>query len=458
MPVETTSSEYDLREPEWQRCRDTYDGQQAVMERGTEYVSQLDTQSPAQYAEYLKRGLFFNGMARTVQGMVGASFRRPPSIEAGAAADLLADVTLTNLPFESIAKDAMREVLEVGRYGLLCDYSDEEGRPYLSPYTAENIINWRIERLGGRSVVTMVVLREAGQVPDPTDAYKLEVQERIRVLSLDDGFYTVRVYVKIKTSTNRERYVQVEELRPTIQGQALEYIPFICCNANTVGMTTERPPLLDLVNVNLHHWRLSCDYNHGLHYTGLPTPVAAGFPKSNEGYRIGPGTAWWSESHDAKASFLEFKGEGLGTMRDALAEDEAKMAALGGRMLEKPKHAAEAAAAIRLRTAGDQATLAGITEALDRGLTQAVGLLNAWMGVMPEGVEVILNKDFFGETMSADEAVKLMQIVQAGYMTVDNLMFLYDRGELLRPGVEPQEERELIELQQSIQSVMQAEG
>ena len=221
MPVETTSSEYDLREPEWQRCRDTYDGQQAVMERGTEYVSQLDTQSPAQYAEYLKRGLFFNGMARTVQGMVGASFRRPPSIEAGAAADLLADVTLTNLPFESIAKDAMREVLEVGRYGLLCDYSDEEGRPYLSPYTAENIINWRIERLGGRSVVTMVVLRELGHVPDPTDAYKMEVQERIRVLSLDDGFYTVRVYVKIKNSTNRERYVLVEELRPTIQGQAL---------------------------------------------------------------------------------------------------------------------------------------------------------------------------------------------------------------------------------------------
>jgi len=37
-------------------------------------------------------------------------------------------------------------------------------------------------------------------------------------------------------------------------------------------------------------------------------------------------------------------------------------------------------------------------------------------------------------------------------------MFLYDRGELLRPGVEPQDERELIELQQSIQAVTQAEG
>ena len=229
-------------------------------------------------------------------------------------------------------------------------------------------------------------------------------------------------------------------------------------NANTVGLDTDRPPLLDLVDVNIHHWRLSCDYIHGLHYTGLPTPIAAGFPKSNDGYRIGPGAAWWAESADAKASFLEFKGEGLGAMRDALSEDEAKMAALGGRRLEKPKHAAEAAAAIRLRTAGDQATLASITESLDRGLTQALGLLNLWLGVIPDGVEVLLNKDFFGEQMSADEAVKLMQITQQGYMSVDNLMFLYDRGELLRPGVEPQDERELIELQQSIQAVTQAEG
>jgi hypothetical protein len=60
--------------------------------------------------------------------------------------------------------------------------------------------------------------------------------------------------------------------------------------------------------------------------------------------------------------------------------------------------------------------------------------------------------------MSADEAVKLMQIVQAGYMTVDNLLFLYDKGELLRPNTDPTEEKEMIELQNSIQSVMNAEG
>jgi hypothetical protein len=195
-----------------------------------------------------------------------------------------------------------------------------------------------------------------------------------------------------------------------------------------------------------------------LHYTGLPTAIAAGFPKSNEGYRIGAGAAWWSEDSDAKASFLEFKGEGLGAMQKALEEDEAKMAALGGRLLEKQKTQAEAADTVRLRTAGDQATLAGLTETLDRGLTQALGLLNAWLGSPTEDAEVILNNDFFSDQMSADEAVKLMQIVQAGYMTVDNLLFLYDKGELLRPNTDPTEEKEMIELQNSIQSVMNAEG
>jgi hypothetical protein len=78
-----------------------------------------------------------------------------------------------------------------------------------------------------------------------------------------------------------------------------------------------------------------------------------------------------------------------------MEEDESKMASLGGRLLEKQKHQAEAAAAIRLRTAGDQATLAGITETLDRGLTQAVALLAAWQGATSEDIVVILNDDFF---------------------------------------------------------------
>ena len=111
-----------------------------------------------------------------------------------------------------------------------------------------------------------------------------------------------------------------------------------------------------------------------------------------------------------------------------------------------------------LRTAGDQATLAGITETLDRGLSQAIGLLNVWLGNPTSEGEIILNNDFFSDQMGAEEAEKLMHIVQAGYMTVDNLLFLYERGELLRPNTDPTEEKEILELQNSIDSVLRAEG
>lgn len=458
MPVDSTSPEYEDASHQWQKCRDAYAGQEAVIASGQEYVAPLDGQTATEYVNYLKRGLYYNATARTVQGMVGACFRREPTIESGIVDPFMADVTLTDVSIQGLAKEAMREVLTVGRYGLLCDYSEDEQRPYLVPYLAENIINSRVERIGGRSVITMVALAEMAHVTDPDDPYQTIPQQRIRVLKIENGVYVVCVYVKVKGASDREDWILVEELVPTVSGSPLEYIPFVCINSNSIGMEIEKPPLLDIVDVNLHHWRISCDYNHGLHYTGLPTPVVAGFPKSNEGYRIGSGVAWWSESPDAKASYLEFKGEGLGAMQTAMEEDESKMASLGGRLLEKQKHQAEAAAAIRLRTAGDQATLAGITETLDRGLTQAVALLAAWQGATSEDIVVILNDDFFAETMSADEAVKLMQIVQAGYMTVDNLLFLYDRGELLRPNTDPTVEKEMIELQNSIQSVMQAEG
>ena len=59
--------------------------------------------------------------------------------------------------------------------------------------------------------------------------------------------------------------------------------------------------------------------------------------------------------------------------------------------------------------------------------------------------------------MLGDEAVELMQIALQGYISIENMMFPYDRSELLRPGIEPQEERELIVIQQWAQRV-KAEG
>ena len=60
------------------------------------------------------------------------------------------------------AKNALTEVISVGRAGTLVDWeSESENRVYGSTYAAEDILNWRVERIDGRTMPTLVVLHES---------------------------------------------------------------------------------------------------------------------------------------------------------------------------------------------------------------------------------------------------------------------------------------------------------
>ena len=115
MPVNSFATSYEDAQLQWQKCRDAYAGQEALIANSTDYVPALDGQSPSEYMNYVRRALYFNATAKTVQGMIGSCFRRPPTIVAGNAEQLLSDVTLTDLSFEGLSKEAMREVLITGR-------------------------------------------------------------------------------------------------------------------------------------------------------------------------------------------------------------------------------------------------------------------------------------------------------------------------------------------------------
>src|SRR6185436_9588518 len=52
--------------------------------------------------------------------------------------------------------------VSVVRAGSLIDWSEDETRAYVSVYSAEQILNWRVGRVGGRMVPVMVALREVG--------------------------------------------------------------------------------------------------------------------------------------------------------------------------------------------------------------------------------------------------------------------------------------------------------
>src|SRR5688572_12991657 len=108
-----------------------------------------------------------------------------------ALAEFNNDADMLGTPLLSYAKRVVSEVISVGRAGTLIDWeSDVENRVYATLYVAENILNWRVERINGRNIPTMVVLYEGSAVPDGKDGadpFLTTTKEQIRVLRLVRG-------------------------------------------------------------------------------------------------------------------------------------------------------------------------------------------------------------------------------------------------------------------------------
>lgn len=64
------------------------------------------------------------------------------------------------------AQSVLESVLEVAREGLYVDYSADMKGAIILNYRAEDIINWRTERINGRDKLVLVVLRECVEEPD----------------------------------------------------------------------------------------------------------------------------------------------------------------------------------------------------------------------------------------------------------------------------------------------------
>jgi len=454
MGVKYQHPDYKAMVPQWKRCRDAAAGQSAVHAAGEAYLPRLKDQSDKEYAAYMGRTPFFGATWRTLAAMLGLIFRKPPTLDVPeAAGEMMEDVTLSGVPLDAFAKTLVEEALTVNRVGVLVDYPQSSPgatladaallglRPSLCMYCAESIINWRFEKIGNAHQLTMVVLAE--QRLDRKDEFEDEPTDQWRVLDLErDGKsvrYRVRVFeVQKDPKTGMETDVLVEgPAYPMLGGKHLDFIPFIFMSVDDLTPTVDLPPLVDLVDMNYAHYLVSADYEHGCHYAGLPTPVVTGYESQYgpngeppEKLYIGSGHAWLIPNPNAKASYLEFTGQGLDALEKNLARKENQMAILGARLLEAPKKGVEAAETAGIHRAGENSVLASVAQTLSEGLEKAVELLCMWAGIDGE-VEFHLNRDFFPMPMSSDELTALTQALLQGAISFETYFSQLQAGEII---------------------------
>lgn len=442
MGVETQHTDFVKNAAKWQRCRDVHSGSDAIKAQGETYLAKLDSQDATEYQAYLDRALFYNATSRTVEGLLGMIFRKELAVEVpGIIEDRIYDITGTGVPLDLFAKSATREVLIVGRYGIMVDMPEEpstDAKPYLTGYKAEQIVNWRVGLVNGDRVLTRVVLSETEIVEDPEDEFGVKEVQRYRVLNLIDGVYVIKIY-QLADEKKADSWVKAKEIIPQVRGSALDYIPFVFLGPNTITPDVDKPPILDLVEVNLSHFRSSADLEHGRHFTALPTVWVSGFDADTE-LKVGSTTAWVTRNTDAKCGMLEFTGQGLAALEKAVAEKEEKMAALGARMLEKQKSGTEAAETVKIRQAGEQSTLQSLAVTMSLGFTLAMRWLTEWSAAAGD-VSVKLNTEFFEASMDSGKLKDLVAIWQGGGISKPTLYFNLQKGGIARPGVDFEKEQ-----------------
>jgi len=451
MPVNTEHSEYKKRKKQWERCRSCINGSDAIKDAGQKYLPKLQDQTNNEYEAYLERALFYGATSRTLQGLLGAVFRKDFTYEYPEIyIHQLDDVTPEGNDLWEFSRQVVKETIGVGRMGILIDVDkSEDMRAYCAIYKAEKIVNWRTEKIGGRRVLTMVILEEEYEDPG-VDIFEKEIKTQYRVLEIglnenQSMQYIQEIWRKIETSKGSQ-WAVYDTIYPTRQGLPLDEIPFIFVNAHNLLSSTDKPPLLDLAEVNLSHFRTSADLEHGAHYTALPTAWVAGFPADSE-LRIGSGVAWVSENTSASAGYLEFKGQGLGSLQDLKKDKEQLMAILGARLLEDQKRAVEAADTHKIRQSGESGALTTITRTVSNAIKAALKLMAWWSGASDQqidGIEFMLNDDFMGAKMTPQELTALMQAWQQGAISQTTFLHNLKEGEILPDGISIDDEKELI--------------
>ena len=314
-------------------------------------------QNLERYRMYVERAQWYGATARTLEGMVGEIFDTDPIITVPTELEpMLNNIDGGGMTMQQQMVRGGDYGVAYGRGGLLTDYPATDGSvtqadvnkgtalPTITCYAPWQIINWRTEQQGSQQVLTLVVLMD-DNVYDTTDPFESIPIMQFRVLMMeDDGTHSVQIWRENSGQKNvsaaRKKYTIYDYFQPLAPGnKAFDHIPFTFFGAKNNDPLPDKPPMLDLAEVNVGHFRNSADYEDSVHMLGQPTPWATGLT-----------VQWYKEVWESKKIPLGSRavialpaGGAMGLLQtapntlayEAMKEKESMMIKLGAKLMEE---------------------------------------------------------------------------------------------------------------------------
>lgn len=421
-------------------------GQRKIKELGTTYLpkpNEADTSeaNTVRYKQYKERAVFYGVTGRTLQGMVGTVFQKTPEMEIPAVLDTLKeDVDGGGVGLNQQSKKALAFLLQFGRAGLLADYPKTQGpatvadvkagkvRPNITLWQPWDVINWRESVVGGKRLLTLVVISEQWVTDD--DGFCAEESKQYRVLRLKGGVYSVEIWRESEDGTN---WGVVETSIPLrADGKPWDFIPFKFLGSENNDSTPDLPPLYDLAALNIAHYRNSADYEEACYMLGQPTPWASGLTKDWVDEVLKGTVALGSRA------FIPLPENGTvgiiqvapNTMpKEAMEHKEKQMVALGAKLVEQ-RDVRQTATEASQNEASETSVLATSANNVSAGYTDALKWANAFVATDEAEIVYKLNVEFEKRLATAQDRAQLVAEWQANAITTEEM-----RGALTKVGV-----------------------
>lgn len=423
--------DYDRFKRMWIRCRDCVNGTDAIKDKKTTYLPSLTGQSSGEYNAYLKRALFVSVADRTLGGLVGIMSEREPEIEApDEMRHYFEDTDNQGTSFNELFRFIIRESFLMGRVGLLIDFPIDGGKAYTIPYSAENIINWNTNP--ELRNLELLVLQETKFWPSPGSTHLIRRYNEFRLLKIDrNGNYVGEVWRRSTAGGGGGALSRRHVITPSIRGNPIDIIPFTFITPDGIRTDLVKPPMVDIVDINLSHYRTSADLEHGRHFTALPVPVVTGVD-SEDPLKVGSETAWILPPHQAKAFYLEFTGQGLQSLEKALKEKSDQMAIFSIRLMDTSSRGSESPDNVRIRHSSDAANMSRLAWTIENALNRHYNMIKILEDIPGPPVKITLNKYFLDPRMPATELRELVKAFIEGAINEETLRFNLTRGDIMQ--------------------------
>lgn len=428
----------------WAHIRMAMRGSTAIKSNAIEFVPHPDntnkgtTEGNKRYENYIMRAVWYGATYNTVDGMLGQIFAREPVFTGPTDKFniLLEDVDGGGVSLAQQARDSAEDGLSLGRGGLFTDYSyiysngvseaqEEAGeaRPYIKFVIAEDILNWRERWVKGAKKLTLVVIREESDADD--DGFQMYKEEIWRELRLIDGVYYQRTWREADGELTSDDWI-----RPLkADGTPFNEIPFIFFGSKNNDPTIDQPPVRDLLELNIAHFRNSADYEEACFICGQPTLFLCGLTEHWVKSVLGGSVVIGSRDAvplpvGAKPEMLQAQANTM--IKEAMDQKERQMVALGAKLVDSDKTQRTLGEA-SMDAAAQNSVLSRVSQNISNAYTKALRWAAQFMGIQ-EQVEYELNCDFDISKMSPEEMASVISAWQSRAISFSEMRWQIKKG------------------------------